>query len=243
MRNRTILCFDLDGVLLDNTLLGFLKVNQILVELKLPPVSPDFLREHWGKKMDDLADLICHLQGASKEQTACFKKREKEIHPDYVFDRGLLRALVTLPQFGFLTAIITSREEMDFRKYTRKIGLNPGIFHYIQTTDDYPCHKPNGNVFIPLINWAHDLGGGATAENIVYFGDTIKYDYRAVINARLQGRPIKFVGVCSGINTYKEFRDAGLEETEIIPSHDNLSFYLNRLIQERVREKKKQKVS
>ncbi|MDP2943988.1 MAG: HAD hydrolase-like protein [bacterium] len=237
MKDRNILCFDFDGVLLNNTLLGFQKVNQILAELKLPPVSPDFLREHWGKKMDDLAALICHLQGATEEQTAYFKKREKEIHPDYIFDRSLLRVLVTLPQFGFLTAIITSREELDFRKYTRKIGLSLGIFHYIQTVDDYPCHKPNGNVFVPLINWARDLGGNLTAENIVYFGDTTKYDYRAVKNARLQGRPIKFVGVCSGINTYKEFQDAGLEETEIVTSHDNLSFYLNRLIQVRVEER------
>lgn len=233
MRNRTILCFDFDGVLIDNTSLGFQKVNQILAELKLPPVSQNFLREHWGKKMSDFATLICHLQGASKEQTAYFKKREKEIHVEAIFDRRLLRTLVALPGFGFLTAIITSREEEDFRKYTRKIGLDLGIFHYIQTADDYHSHKPSGNVFIPLINWVHDLGGRLTAENIVYFGDTIKYDYRAVKDARNHGRSIKFVGVCSGINTYKEFQSAGLKENEIVASHDVLSFYLNRLTQER----------
>lgn len=237
MRNRTILCFDFDGVLIDNTLLGFQKVNQILAELELSPVSPNFLREHWGKKMDDLATLICQLQGASKEQTAYFKKREKEIHSSYIFDRRLLRTLIALPQFGFLTAIITSREKENFKRYTRKIGLDLGIFHYVQTVDDYHSYKPSGNVFIPLINWAHDLGGGLTAKDIVYFGDTIKYDYRAVKNACNDGRPIKFIGVCSGINTYEEFRSAGLEDTEIVSSHDVLSFYLNRLIQVRVEEK------
>ena len=234
-----ILCFDFDGVVVNNTLLGFQKVNQILTELKLPPVSPDFLREHWGKKMDDLAALICQLQGANEEQTACFKKREKEIHPSYTFDRSLFRVLVALPQFGFLTAIITSRGEADLKKYTRKIDLSLNIFHYIQTVDDYHSCKPSGYVFVPLINWARDLGGGLTAESIVYFGDTIKYDYRAVKNARLQGRPIKFVGVCSGINTYEEFRDAGLEETEIIPNHESLSFYLSRLIQAKMEKKQK----
>ena len=230
MRNRTILCFDVDGVLINTTHLGFNKVNKILAEMKLPPASSDFLRELWGKKMDDLCSLICQFQGANEEQTVRFKQREKQIQPEYFFDRRLLKSLISLPQFGFLTAIITSRGETDLKKYARKIGLNLDIFHYIQTADDYHRHKPCGYVFTPLLQWANNLGG-FTAENIVYFGDTIKYDYRAVKNARDHGQLLKFIGVCSGVNTYKEFRGAGLEETEIIPSHDALPFYLDRLIQ------------
>jgi len=234
MRNRNLLVFDLDGVIVNNTLKGFEKINKILAELNLPPVSEEFLRKNWGKKWDDMATFICNRQGATEEQLVYFKKRDKEINQGGIFDRRLLNALIALPEFGFLTAVITSRERMDLVKYSREIGLNLNIFHYVQTTDDYHICKPNGDVFEPLLQWAYNLGT-LTAKNIAYFGDTIQYDYQAVKDANhRRGHPIKFIGICSGINTYEEFLAAGLKEKEIITSPDALSFYLNRLIQVKV---------
>lgn len=229
MKNRNLLVFDFDGVLVDNTVLGYQETNQIFAELGLPPIPTNFLRKHWGKQADDLALAFCgyHRQ-ATDENLAYFKNRFREINIGATLDKDLFGSLISLPAFGFFTGIITSRGKADLKKYAEEIGLDLSIFYYIQTIDDHLCHKPNGHVFDPLIHWAGCRN--LTPDKIAYFGDTINYDYAAVKNSR---KPIKFIGVCSGVNTYQEFEDAGLEETEIISSHDVLSFYLTRLIQEK----------
>lgn len=229
MKNRNLLVFDFDGVIVDNTHLGYKKTNQILAELGLSPIPTGFLRKHWGKQANDLALTFCgyHRQATAKN-LAYFRNRVREINIGAILDRDLFGSLISLPQFGFLTGIITSRDKADLKKHAQEIGLDLSIFHYIQTIDDHLCSKPNGHVFDPLIHWAGCRN--LTSANIAYFGDTINYDQAAVKNSR---KPIKFIGVCSGVNTYKEFEDAGLNETEIISSHDVLSFYLKRLIQEK----------
>ena len=237
MKNRLVLCFDFDGVIVDNTLCGFRKMNNILAEIGSPPLGESFLRNNWGKTMDEMFKIICKLMHLDDDQLAFLHQRNREINEieGRRLDMDLIGALLSLPQFGFVTAIITSRNRQHLEIYAKQIGLDLGMFDYIQTVDDYPCCKPDGDVFKPLLQWAKHAVGPRAGGSIAYFGDTIKYDYQAVLNAKTQERDIKFIGVCSGINDYEEFRVAGLDETEIIPSHDALSFYLNRLIQEKNR--------
>lgn len=237
MRKRNVLVFDFDGVLVNNTPQGYEKINMILKEINLPAVSDEFLRKIWGKHMNDLATAICKQRNANDEQLAYFKKREKEIYVVGAFDKILQKTLRDLPQYGFLTAIITSRSRDDFEKYARKIGLDLGIFHYVQTPEDYPILKPDGGVFKPLLKWCQNLGN-YTSGNIVYFGDTVAYDYQAVKNFNQEGYNIKFVGVCSGVDNYEDFLVAGLDEEQIITSHDVLAFYLSRLIHKKFESRK-----
>lgn len=239
MKNRTVLCFDFDGVLINNTLLGFKKVDQILAELNLPSVPVDFIRQNWGLSVDDLARVtLGRFKKANGEYIGYFRQRAKEINIKPVLDNDLLGALISLPEFGFINAIITNRDKYDLEKYSEEIGFNLKMFDFIQTKDDHPISKPDGQVFGPLILWLHDIGH-FNSSNVAYFGDTLRMDYQAVLNANIQGQQIKFVGVCSGVNTYEEFATAGLNETEIVASHDVLHYYLNRLIVEKVESRAK----
>jgi phosphoglycolate phosphatase-like HAD superfamily hydrolase len=231
MEKLRILCFDFDGVIVDNTLLGYQKSNQITAELGLPPVPVSLLREHWGKRASDLAAIICRHHGRETAYNiAYFIRRIREINIHADLNKNLLVSLLALSEAGFLIGIITSRDRDELQKHAEEIGLDLNIFDYIQTLDDYPCHKPSGDVFKPLFQWAHDLDRGLAAKNIAYFGDTVKCDYQAVKNARLQGQAIKFIGVCSGVNTYEEFLAAGLEGKEIVKSHDVLPLFLEKII-------------
>ncbi|MFA5109578.1 MAG: HAD hydrolase-like protein [Patescibacteria group bacterium] len=231
MEKLRILCFDFDGVIVDNTLLGYQKSNQILAEIGLPPAPIDLLREHWGKRASDLAAIICRHHGReTADNIAYFIRRIREINIHANLNENLLASLRALSEAGFLIGIITSRDRAELWKHAEEIGLGLHIFDYIQTLDDYSCHKPSGDVFRPLLQWAYDLDRCLAAENIAYFGDTVKCDYQAVKNARLQGQALKFIGVCSGVNTYEEFLAAGLAEKEIVKSHNVLPLFLEKII-------------
>lgn len=229
MENRKIMILDFDGVVVNNTHLGYQKVSQILGELKLPAVPVELIRKHWGKRADELGNILCSYHcSATSDNIGYFQKRVKEININAVLDMNLCRSLVRLSNSGFLTGILTNRDKEDLYKHAGEIGLDLDIFDYTQTTDDYHRYKPDGEVFWPLLQWAHEIDR-YTAENIIYFGDTIRNDYQAVKNARLQGQSIRFVGVCSGANTYEEFLAAGLDQPSIVESHEKLSDYLNQL--------------
>jgi phosphoglycolate phosphatase-like HAD superfamily hydrolase len=237
MKNRLVLCFDFDGVIVDNTLCGFRKVNNILAEIGSPPASDSFLKSNWGKPASELFKNISELMQLNDSQIAFLNQRNHEINEieGMRLDMDLIGALLSLREFGLVTAVITNRDRQHLEIYSKQIDLDLSIFDYIQTISDYPCRKPDGDVFKPLLQWAQHEVGPKAGSSIAYFGDTIQYDYRAVLNAKAQGHDIKFIGVCSGVNDYEEFLAAGLTEKEIISSHDALSSYLTRLIQEKNR--------
>jgi phosphoglycolate phosphatase-like HAD superfamily hydrolase len=235
MGNQRFLCFDCDGVIVNNTLGAFSRVDNILTAIGLRPVGEKFLRENWGMRLDELISLICRLRSCPQDTTkviADFKKYEGIIKDGAKLDRRLVKILAALPDFGFTPALITSRTRENLESYAAEIGLDLNLFLFVQTASDYPVCKPDGAVFKPFIQWVYECDRTATAEDITYFGDTIRYDYQAVLNARLQRQMIKFVGVCSGVNSYEEFINAGQTDKEVIASSDSLGFYLSRLMQE-----------
>ncbi len=245
MSKQIFLIFDYDGVIVDNTLHGHRRINLILAELGLLPVPASILRKNWGKKLEDIFTSISKFSHLKENDLAYLKKRycgldevqDSNLHSS--LDKNLVNTLALLRKHGCLIGIVTSRDKASLEKDTNRIGLDVSIFHYIQTASDWPAHKPDGNVFKPLNDWVHENTSNSTethtADNqILYFGDTINTDYAAVKNACSDFAPIKFVGVCSGVNTFEEFIEAGLNETEIVPSHDCLNYYLKRLVQAKV---------
>ena len=152
MKRRVILGFDFDGVIIDNTAWGFKKINLALQEMGLRPVSEDFMREHWGKRINDLFFIVCRNQKATKAQlTALIDGVDKYDVGDCKVDLKLLKSFVSLKEAGIMVALITNRDQKRLRAYSSKIGLNLDIFDYIQTIDDGSYHKPDGRVFLPLI--------------------------------------------------------------------------------------------
>lgn len=223
---KILLCFDFDGTIVDDTYSGFAHVNALLQGAGLESVHADVMREYWGMKTADFWESICLLQGASPTQIRqCQMAMTDLFVPVSCRLEHVLRGLSSR---GFLLGLLTSRTKASLKKYTEKTGFDTSIFKYIQTADDYSAHKPSGAVFTPLLRWAHKYE--LTSDKIVYFGDTVNYDLKAVINANsTYGFSIGFKGICSGINTYEEFLAAGLKNHDIIPEYNFLPFYLNEM--------------
>ena len=230
MKDKKFFIFDLDGTLLNNTRVGFARVNKNLDQLGLPALNEDFLRQHWGMPAKDLWKLICQEIGASEEQYNTFQVSDLYLskEKDYSFELSdeLIAAIARLKDFGLFTGILTSRTGISLEAAVKQTGLPIKMFDYVQTITHCQHHKPSGRVFGPVFNWAriHAL----SPQDIVYFGDTVNYDYAATLNAE---PPIGFVGVVSGVNTYEEFLAAGLPTNRII-TFEKFPEFIHQIIKE-----------
>lgn len=229
MKDKQIITLDWDGTSINSTEIGFIKLEAALKELNLVCPPREFLRKHWGMEVSQLYKLILNEignHGYTCNELAYVYENNKKEYPDL---KNVELTLNQLKSFGYKIALITSRKYKSWLECCRLSNFNPKTFDFIQTI--YHCNhqKPSGRVFGPLINWArrHDLG----PEHIVYFGDTIAYDYQATLNCE---PPIDFIGIVSGVNTKEEFIQAGLSPDRIIDSYDDVLVYLKQLIQQKV---------
>jgi len=229
MKEKQFLVFDWDGTLLDSTEPGLLKIEHAMSQLNLPCPSREILRQKIGMKPQELFTSLLENNGANGSSYENFCHFYRGIPEEYPSNGEIAQTLKRLKEFGFLIGLLTSRSHESWLKSCQVTGFDNNIFDFKQTACHYYHHKPSGRVFGPIINWAKHRG--ISAHQILYFGDTINYDYQATLNS---DSAIDFIGVVSGVNTYQEFIAAGLSKEQIIPSIYDLPLFLNNLIRERV---------
>lgn len=220
-----MLVLDCDGTILDTTKHGFRKVNSVLSQVGLPSVSHDFLRRHWGKKMQDILELACEKSGGNDKQFQELIIAENNFVEGYEPTPGLEGILTRVRSVGIFLALVTSRSQEHLKKIFKAVDFDIDHFDYVQTADDHPYHKPSGQVFKPILQIAKDQT--IPISSILYFGDTVEYDLRA---ARNSSPPLNFVAVSSGINTHDEFVAEGVPRKSIVPSVEALPEYIRILI-------------
>jgi len=76
-------------------------------------------------------------------------------------------------------------------------------FIYIQTSEDTTIHKPDPDVFIPILKILHE--NQIPNSEILYVGDSLK-DYQAANGAGLQ-----FLGITHGITSGEEFKKSNVQ--------------------------------
>jgi phosphoglycolate phosphatase len=230
MEEKRIIIFDWDGTILDSTEIGFRKIEQTLVNLDLPILPREILRKNWGMKAENLFKFICQEIGVNQINSKDFYLAYRQIEGGYSVNEEMVKSLDRLKEAGFLIGLLTSRTNEGWLKSCKMINFDHKRFDFIQTATHYYHHKPSGRVFGPIVNWArtHDY----QPEQIIYFGDTIAFDFLAAKNS---SPAIDFVGIVSGVNTYKEFRLAGLAEDKIIPSFEQVPMFLNKLIEKKIK--------
>jgi len=229
MKHKKVLIFDWDGTLLNSTEGGYTKVEHTLevLGLKLPP--REFLKKHWGMKADKLVDLILQTIGSNNVSYDNFCEVYDLINEEYPSIEETYECLIHLKSFNYKVGLITSRISDSWLKSCEITNFNGNCFDFTQTATHFYHHKPSGRVFGPLLNWIkrYDL----TPSDVVYFGDTVTYDLKATQESI---PPIDFIGVVSGVNSRNDFLEAGVHPSRIINSCEEVSIFLNRLIQQKV---------
>jgi phosphoglycolate phosphatase-like HAD superfamily hydrolase len=220
--NSIVLVFDFDGTVLPTTLEGYRKVQEMMRQIGLPPASDDFIRLHWGKKFPDIAKAVCRHAGGDDGHIEAFLQLDKEYVPQYQLNQEVIDTISILQSSGIPTALLTSRDIGSLLRVSKIVGFNLSIFNYRQTLEDAPYPKPDPRVFNPLIDWINTLPG--KSKKMIYFGDTVQYDYLAV---KQSGLPINFVGVVSGVSSGSDFVRAGVND--IVYGVQNLPGFLKNL--------------
>lgn len=226
---KKILAFDLDGTLINTTETTFERINKALNEVGLASVPHSSLKQLWGDRIRTVFRHVSVFAKANKRQQKSFLKKSGEIlfGAAHEVPVEIISALKNLKQYYFL-ALITNRSKNGLKKALKIDGKENcdllELFDFIQNSDDYKYKKPDGKVFRPLIRWAKKQG--LKASDISYFGDTIKYDFKATQSSKPK---INFIAISSGIHDPKEFLDLGLPEEKIIKSFPEIANYLSGL--------------
>jgi len=229
MKEKKVFIFDWDGTLLNSTESGYRKMEKTIKTLGLNPLPRTFLKKHWGMKADKLSDLILNTLGSTTVSHNDFWETYHLIEEEYPSINDTYKALISLKDCGNTIGLITSRTNESWLKCCAILDFDISCFDFIQTACHFYHHKPSGRVFEPLFNWVKNLD--YTPVNIVYFGDTIAYDLKAT---RDLNPPLDFVAVASGVNSKTEFLEAGVDNSRIINSYNELPSYLNRIVQQKV---------
>lgn len=158
-------------------------------------LTDDEILPHWGKPLSVLVGL---LYGTDDIKTAL--EREMATHADFpkILYEDTIATLKTLKKAGKKLGVITATTRRSFNFDLKTLKIPESLFDYIQTQDDTEYHKPNPEVFNPVITWLKQEN--IKPKEVVYVGDGL-HDMQAALGAGFE-----FIGVSTGLVTQAEFK-------------------------------------
>ncbi len=213
--------FDFDGVIINSFLPAFKRHREIAKKIRLTPPPLKIFRKHFGKKWEEqfIPALSIELnwpKGMLGKFIDEYKKGYEQLN--YPLIPGAKETLLTLHKLKINLAIISNREVNTLELRLRRANIDQTIFFQQLTPENSKFHKPDPRVFDPLLEKLKQQKGILPTE-VVYVGDTVRYDMKAAKN---HNPPLHFIGITSGATAKKEFLRAGLEEKFIISSLEEI---------------------
>jgi len=218
--NIKILVLDCDGVFINNT---EVEINNLVKHAYnyVGRVPYKTLQKNWGASMSHIWKVIQESTRANNVEMSLLKSKYREDFENYQLNSNLFRIFERLNSSSCSIGLITDRSHTEWYYLSQKLNFKTSIFTFVQTSTDYNYQKPDGQIFSPVIARARWVG--YKPEQIIYIGDTVDYDYAAIVNSRTS---INFLGVASGASTYDDFLKSGLPPEHIISSFDDLPRFL-----------------
>ena len=225
---NNLLIFDFDGVVVDTTMPAFKFIQESLYKHGLPTVEDSFLRSIWGRPVEEIHKLIEEEIG--EEFPAKLRLELKSYRPKCNPNQELAFFLQKSRQNGDKIALVTNRTKKDINGIldhnTCRHLLD--LFHFVQSGEKN-IKKPDPLVFKSILDSLEYQK--YQIKNIIFFGDTVAYDYQAVLNFnKTSSYKMLFFGVISGASTEKDFIKAGLNSDYLISLEeipDKVSSFLN----------------
>ena len=162
-------------------------------------LSDEVILKHWGKPFPILVselyqntDTLENMIAANRSLTNDFLKKELRGSAETVtklLDNGI--------RVGILSATIKSHILDDFNR----LNFPTDRLDIIQSAEDTLVHKPDPDVFLPLLKKLKEEG--IEKEDIVYVGDSLD-DLRAAT-----GAGIDFIAVNTGLYSSADFKKHG----------------------------------
>ncbi len=192
--------FDFDDTLVKTWVVKWNHHKAVAKQFYDIDLSDEQIREHWGKPFDTLiihlyqnADSIENMRAANWSLEDQFLK---EIHD------GSLEVINSLLNKGIIIGIVTAApKDFTLPDFVR-LGFPVENIAVIQTADDTMVHKPDPDVFNPILEKLS--ARSIQKDEIVYVGDALT-DFYAARDAGLD-----FIAVTTGLTTQDQFLNAGV---------------------------------
>ncbi len=161
-------------------------------------LTEETIRKHWGKP---LQVLIPELYGKAQDYEKMlgdyislkdeFLKGETE---------GAKETVQTLLDKGVKVGILSATNKDLLLDDLKRLGFPVEHFAEIQGAEDTSVHKPEPEVFLPILKKFAEHG--VKKEEIVYIGDSLD-DYLSATGAGLD-----YIGITTGIHSEEDFKKA-----------------------------------
>lgn len=170
------------------------------------------IRDAWGKPFDELiADLLPNV--SFDTFLPAYQQIMRQFPPQPTL--GAVDLLNRLQIYGVRMEIVTSSRQDLILQDLDAVGIEAffaNIWGHEQTA---PYNKPDPRVLSPVLTQLEPFNIGRSL--IVYVGDSVR-DY-----AVAQGNEIDFIAVTSGLEGATAFHAAGVSETQIVSSLQELA--------------------
>ena len=211
LTNKWLLCFDLDGTILDSYKEGLRRLLEIARSKNLPMDDSvlKIIKTSWSKSATSVVSDAWLNTNANEIIEEWERKDAANPLP---FVDGTRETLEKLRKFFFL-GILTNRSRESTLHQLERLG---DVFDFIYSAESFPKPHPESmvNVFKKCQELQINMG------HISYIGDVPEADWQLAQNVN-----IKFLGVLSGVSTCDDFLKAGLKEKFIINSIADLPAY------------------
>lgn len=204
MKEKELIIFDYDGVLVDSVLVTFKAIIEAVRELNVKEPDFELLKEKWGICFNKnlFPDLAKELGWSFLQQRyileSFFNKNAQLIYP---LPDSINQCLKTLKERDYKLAILTNRKLESLIYYSYKSNLNLDVFESIVCPQN-GLFKPDPKVFNYFWQKGH------SPEKTVFIGDSIKFD---LASASSHLPEIDFIAITSGLNDKCDFIKAGVE--------------------------------
>lgn len=207
--------FDLDDTLLETQQTKFAALKYAGDKFYGQDITDETLKANWGKPFLEFIGLVFN----QIELPEVIAQKYKSILPQFHNRayQGTLQAINEL-SINYQLGIVSSASKSIILDDLDSANIPKEKFVFIQGSEDTPVHKPNPEVFNPIIKYLESLGTNST--EILYIGDMIT-DYQAASGAGLQ-----FLGFANRTTTKAEFDEFGASTIESIT---DLNGYLKNL--------------
>jgi HAD superfamily hydrolase (TIGR01549 family) len=211
MKINTIL-FDLDGVLIDSSIIWARIHQKTAKKLNLRVPSRKEITNLWGESWDFIIEALWPGINPQlfKETANEIKKRENILLKPI---KDVMNVLKELKETGYNLGLVTAGSKESLRASLREAGIDTEFFKIIIADEDTKNHKPDPEPILLACNLLN-----VKTDNAIYVGDSL-FDYRSAKSAN-----VEFIAVLTGDVKEKEFKNQGVKN--IISSVAELTKFL-----------------
>ena len=191
--------FDFDDTLVETRLIKWAHHKAVAKKFYNIDLQEETLFKHWGKPFPILLQELYQnsdtLENMIKANTSVRSDFRKKVYP------GSVNAVTKLLDNGIKIGLLSAAASQFIIEDLKKLNFPLDRFSVIQGPNDTSVHKPDPQVFSPLL----DKFGkeGMKKEEIVYVGDSLM-DLQAA-----HGAGIDFIAVTTGLYSEADFKKHG----------------------------------